>query len=646
VVFDATIAGTRDDTQLINYNDGITSVNTQRPVTGNGQDSPSTLTISDGPTYDYGSIDFNSTKDYTFTVTFNAGADPSVNSISESGLAAPYSMPGGYPGTGGNCGDPISGNCTIVVRYAPTAVSAADNDQIVLNYTNGAGAQTATRDVTGAAVNSPPVVAGFSPASPAASTEITDGLTFSITSSSDPNGDNFTIRWLVDGVEAQAACSPNCTTDSFTPVTTYQTNASYTVTAEFNDGTDTSTQVWTWNVTNAQDHLMDQNTTLGTAANDYGYRVITGHDITGDGIDDFAVAEPQASGKGILRIVNGATGAEHCSFTGSDNGGNLGFGLDMGVIGGAVHVVVGAPNGPTNGPGGNRRKGRVLTFDGSNTGGICTAIQNITGAAANDELGQAVKIIPDVNGDGNPDIAISSIPLGTVDILDGDDFTTNIGTISGSSTTEFGYSLDTVADLADNGDGEPELLIGDPGTTNGSVYVYSLNEPTFTLIDTRNGTAFGDRFGESIAVIGDVTGDGDEEYIAGAPAAISGDGEALVIRTDTWAIHKTFTGTASSAEALGSCVANAGDVNNDGSDDIIVGFKNGDYSALTDNGKVVVYSGKGSESYREYYTFEGANASDFMGTSCSGGAQYDAAGNNLDFIVGGDGRATSYSSSD
>jgi hypothetical protein len=646
VTFGATLAGARNDIQQINYNDGTGAASSTRDVTGNGQ-TPATLSISDGATYDYGSVYNKSTNDKTFTVTFTAGDEASVATISESGLAAPYSMPGGYPG-GGTCGDPISANCTIIVRYNPQSVSAGDSDIIVLNYTNALGAQTANRDVTGVSLNNPPQVDTSAPGTPANTNEVTADPTFQVLTSSDLDGDTFTIRWLIDGVEQQAPCGGSCTSSNFSPSTTYQAGGnSYTVRAELNDGTDTTNFDWTWNPQEVLNHVVDQTSTAGTAADDYGYAIATGADITGDGVDDFVVGEPQASGgKGVVLIVNGATGAEVCNRTGPDANGWYGRSVDIGVVdGGNVRVVAGGSEGPTTGPGGNRRKGVIEILDST-----CSVVDSATGAASDEKWGRAVKIVNDVNADTVPDIAWTSEVLGEMEILEGDNLASVLVSYTGTTGTEWGASLSTMPDL--DSDGFEEIIVGVPGddtggTDAGRVEIY--NTDAATQLGYYNGAAAGDRLGESVVGLStDATGDAVADILVGAPGANSGDGEVRIIEGENcaacaWALDTTLSGLSASGEAFGSCVASA-DVNNDGSDDLIIGMKNGDYNALTDNGRIMVFSGLNSENQREYYYFDGAAASDFLGTSCHGGAEFDSGGSNEDFVSGGDGKATSFNS--
>ncbi len=149
--------GVSNNTFTFSYNNGASTQNIARSMTGNTEGQ---LTISDGPTYDFGSRATGSTTQNTFTVTYTGGA--TVTGMSDVGLSAPFSFAGGtYPGTGGTCGTTLSsGTCTIVVHYMPTTV-ATHNGTLQINYNDGFGAASATRPVTGTGIS--PAVLTFSP---------------------------------------------------------------------------------------------------------------------------------------------------------------------------------------------------------------------------------------------------------------------------------------------------------------------------------------------------------------------------------------------------------------------------------------------------------------------------------------------------
>ena len=146
--------GNLSDTFTMTYDDGVGSGLTEaRNVIGEGV-APAFLTISDGATFDYGTVAENSFNDHTFTVT-NTGNLAATSFIDVAAtLAAPFEYKGGaFPGSGGTCSNTISvgSNCKLVVSYDPTSI-ATDSDTIELQYFNGITTVNLNRDIEGEAV--------------------------------------------------------------------------------------------------------------------------------------------------------------------------------------------------------------------------------------------------------------------------------------------------------------------------------------------------------------------------------------------------------------------------------------------------------------------------------------------------------------
>lgn len=150
VTYAPTTVATSNDTMTISYNDGLAVQTVSRTMSGTST-NPSLLTLSDGPTFDFGTKSVGSSNDKTLTVT-NTGVF-SASTMSGSGLAAPYTFKGGaYPGTGGTCGATLAQgvSCTIVVTWAPVA-TGVQNATVTVNYNDGTQAQAVSRDLTGTA---------------------------------------------------------------------------------------------------------------------------------------------------------------------------------------------------------------------------------------------------------------------------------------------------------------------------------------------------------------------------------------------------------------------------------------------------------------------------------------------------------------
>ena len=189
---------------------------------------------------------------------------------------------------------------------------------------------------------------------------------------------------------------------------------------------------------------------------------------------------------------------------------------------------------------------------------------------------------------------------------------------------ELGFSVSGAGDM--NGDGINDILIGAPrvGTNVGASYVIfggsglGVNG-TFDLDDLNgsngfviNGIDSGDRAGLSVSEAGDVNGDGFDDIIIGAPNADpngnNGAGESYVV----FGGGNVGSGGAINLAGLngsnglvingvgvnandnsGWDVSSAGDVNNDGIDDLIVGAPNVDGNGGNAGASYIVFGGSG-----------------------------------------------------
>lgn len=155
-----------------------------------------------------------------------------------------------------------------------------------------------------------------------------------------------------------------------------------------------------------------------------------------------------------------------------------------------------------------------------------------------------------------------------------------------------GYSVASAGDV--NADGFSDVIVGAPGydgttaTGGGKAFLYlgSGSGLASTASWTATGGAADMLFGSSVAMAGDVDGNGYSDVVIGAPGANSKKGKAFVYlgssastglqSSASW----TYAPTISSAN-FGSSVACAGDVNKDGYSDIVVGspdYANGSVS--------------------------------------------------------------------
>jgi hypothetical protein len=182
--FMPTVVGASADTLSISFNNGSTTQSGTVALSGTG--ALAVLTITDFPSYDFGSVSYNqSNLSRTFTVTNTGGF--AASSLSQSGLAAPFTR------TGGTCGTSLAAGatCTHIVRFTPTAIGAA-MDTMNISYNNGQTAgQILSIDVNGTGLNVAPVATAQS------QSFVHDSVANSITlASTDPNGDSRTYELL------------------------------------------------------------------------------------------------------------------------------------------------------------------------------------------------------------------------------------------------------------------------------------------------------------------------------------------------------------------------------------------------------------------------------------------------------------------
>jgi len=260
--------------------------------------------------------------------------------------------------------------------------------------------------------------------------------------------------------------------------------------------------------------------------------------------------------------------------------------------------------------------------------GYASAHGTFSGAAANDQLGATVRIIPDLNGDGLAEMAVAApgsdrgaLNAGTVYIKFGStapgayDFNPTSAArfwsydilIDGSRPNA---SLGTDIEVGDvDGDGAADLVIGSyrapvPALDQGAVHVfYAPTAGTYSVTSadvTIKGEGTGAAFGSSLA-IADVDNDGADDILVGAPETTTGGvskagsayllyGGALPVESYVAQMTNTlvFRG-AGTSQYLGSSV-DAGDIDGDGNADLLIGSKNNN----SGNGMVVVHYGAGT----------------------------------------------------
>jgi len=286
---------------------------------------------------------------------------------------------------------------------------------------------------------------------------------------------------------------------------------------------------------------------------------------------------------------------------------------------GYTDVVIGAPGYDMLDATTLTNTGRVYVYHGSSTGlttgsGTWTDPDwTATGDQEDAHLGAAVSIAGDVNSDGYADVIVGAPGYDDVQPDEGAAFVyyggpTGLATDStwtahptDQEDAHFGTAVSTAGDV--NGDGHSDLAIGSTGydhehTDEGGAFVYHGSPSGLATAPTWNATSKQDGalLGWSVATAGDVNGDGYADVIVSAPRYDHGqteEGMAFLYAggPDGPAHSPAWMGESDQEWAwFGTAIATAGDVNNDGYADVIVGAPRYDGEQI-DDGKAFVYHG-------------------------------------------------------
>jgi hypothetical protein len=250
-------------------------------------------------------------------------------------------------------------------------------------------------------------------------------------------------------------------------------------------------------------------------------------------------------------------------------------------------------------------------------------------------LGRSIAGAGDVDKDGCADVIVGGWRLAPQSQFDAGRavvFSGRTGQVllkfSGENPGDgFGYAVDGAGDI--NGDGYADLVVGamwnDAGGGNaGRAYVFSGRDGSVLHVFT--GESAEDALGVAVSGAGDVNGDGSPDVIVGAYRGWA-DGEAnglayVYSGQDGSVLYKLTAGEFS--DEFGYSVSGAGDLNRDGYDDVIVGARGGGRvppHGTTGPGRAYVYSGRDGALL---HVLEGESPDDLFGFSVSGGMDVNA----------------------
>jgi hypothetical protein len=237
-----------------------------------------------------------------------------------------------------------------------------------------------------------------------------------------------------------------------------------------------------------------------------GREVSGGGDVNGDGLGDIVMSNWNAEGaRGTVYIAYGSPGQEdgpgvHCmerddaGIGTADGGGDLlGYGLGSADLDGdgCAEIIAGAPNDDFVGRG---NAGAIHVWRGFGGPGCPEQTSRVVfvGDRAGDNIGYRLTVLGDLNDDGVPEVAAGSsgygvTNFGAVLVVDGgrmgqalavaedgqevpltaDYYYARLITPAQATGTGFGYDLDTLGDV--NGDGRPDLIVGERYYSQGDV---------------------------------------------------------------------------------------------------------------------------------------------------------------------------------
>lgn len=356
------------------------------------------------------------------------------------------------------------------------------------------------------------------------------------------------------------------------------------------------------------------NPVSGKTTVNFGHAAAGAGDVNGDGYADVIMGRPNygPGNGGEVRIYYGsAMGIDTLNeqvLTEPTTGSLFGFTVaGAGDLNGDhfADVIVGA----TRYKVGDEVRGAAFVYYGSASGLIETP-KILISPRANSNMGAAAAGIGDVNGDHYDDMVVGAPTTNTVAPEGGAAWiyygsatgVENAATVFKNDNTKahFGASVARGGDI--NGDGFSDMVVGIPGhglSYQGAMCVYygsatglSESNKTFRTGSTANGS-----FGISVSGAGDLDGDGYSEIIVGensnnypAPSA----GRAFVFPGSRYGLsqYSMFEVNGESAmERLGTSVSGAGDINGDGTPDLIIGAPGYRTSGLTDVGRLFIYYG-------------------------------------------------------
>ena len=386
-------------------------------------------------------------------------------------------------------------------------------------------------------------------------------------------------------------------------------------------------------------------------------------DLNADGVADFVLGEPVAylasNNKGRVSIFLGhaggvaATPSQVVWQLPQDNELASGLGALVGLAGdvngdGYGDLLVGSTDDGWINDGILDRRGRFLVYAGDAGGINPTPIwwhynPSPEEMYAYPEYGLVADTAGDFNGDGFADLVLVS-PYH--DAFDGATYQNGLiqffyggrggpdASVSeqyeGPEHTETGTVTACAGDL--NGDGYGDVIFtGQPGTSLCG-FAGRGNDLDRLRQWQLNSIGYGAQIGKTVAVLGDINGDGFSDAAVGAPIYLDGRGQVQVFLGTEFGLASSAqfsTFSASVDNKFGEGLSRAGDLNGDGYEDLLVGAP-----GVNGHGAVYAYFGSATGfSSPADWVVEGSQDQELFGSAVLGG--FDSNGDGYaDVLVG------------
>lgn len=307
-----------------------------------------------------------------------------------------------------------------------------------------------------------------------------------------------------------------------------------------------------------------------------GWSVAWAGDVNGDGADEFVSGAP---GRGKIHLYDGASKSLISEYSGGIRLGTSMVALGDVNLDGITDIAAGSPyiNGNT---------GEVKVLSGADFSELYT----LSGTYASQYFAWNLARTDDNDGDGLPDLLVFCYDGdGSVRVHNG-----AVGflrfEVFGSPGMEFGGAVAGIHDF--DGDGHADFLVGAPEAAGGGlVTMYSGANGSVLATLSEAGS---ERFGDSLAALGDIDGDGIPDLAVGAPDTtkfgVRGVGEMRVYSGADLSLLRHRSGSAY-LQKLGAHIADAGDYDEDGFADFLVSSPGADANGVNRAGIVELISG-------------------------------------------------------